>query len=199
VSFTLFAGEEAYEATSLLEKRALEIGEKNTFTGWAYVVSGGVALAVSVPGYYLSEDIFARAVYSVGQALGVGTIGYGAYLILIENEYAYFQRILASSPDLTRSQKEKMTRTFLEENASRAKSVRRLRVITHSLLAGLNFLSGFTSSNRDLKLALCFVGGVNTIAALSFLIGSSEEEDLLKKLPQITIGPNPTLSYSFSF
>jgi hypothetical protein len=163
----------------VLRDKARKIEERNTAEGWAYVVSGGVALAVSIPGYYLSEDIFARSVYSLGETLAVGAVGYGSYLILISDDYARFVRILESSPTLSLSEKERLSYEFLNENAKRARAVRKIRVISHGLTAGLNFLNGATSDNRELRTALYFIGAINVLAALSFAFKPSEEESFL--------------------
>lgn len=165
-------------AWSVLESKATAIADRNHSSGWAYVISGGVALAGSIPGYYLSEDVFARAVYSVGQTLGVAAIGYGSYLVLVDDDATRFQRIVSKVETLSARERNELAAGFLLESADRARAVRRIRVITHGLTAGLNFLNGATTSHRELKTALFFLGGINTIAALSFGLTRSEEEKL---------------------
>jgi hypothetical protein len=190
----------------ILRDKAHKIDDRNTNEGWAYVISGGVALAASVPGYYLSEDIFARSVYSLGETLAVGAVGYGAYLILVSDDYVRFVRILDSSPTLSTSEKERLAYEFLHENAKRARAVRKIRVISHGLTAGLNFLNGATSDNRDLRTALYFVGAINVLAALSFAFKVSEEETFLDQIRTkgkveafvgVSAGPMLGLRYRF--
>ena len=190
----------------ILQEKARRIDERNTNEGWAYVISGGVALAASIPGYYLSEDIFARSVYSLGETLAVGAVGYGAYLILVADDYARFVHILESSPTLSSAEKEKLAYEFLNENAKRAKALRKIRVISHGLTAGLNVLNGATSGNRELRTALYFIGAINVLAALSFLVKPSEEESFLEEIRTkgkveaflgVTQGPMLGLRYSF--
>ncbi len=165
----------AYE---ILDRKAKTIDSSNSTTGWAYIVSGAVALGISVPMYYLSDDVFAQAVYGIGQTLGVGAVSYGSYLVLIENDYLRFKMMLDKTSDLTPSQRDRLSAEFLRDNAARAKNVRKIRVIGHGLTAALNFLSAATSSNREIKTAFFFLGGINTLAALSFGITRSEEEKL---------------------
>ena len=146
-------------------------------------MSGAVTLGISIPGYYLSQDTFARVIYSVGETLGVGAVGYGFYLVLVSDEYSRFNRTIESTKELSRESRAALSKTFLEENADRSRNTRRMRAISHSLMGGLNVLNAFTASHQELKTALFFVGGVNFLVALSCLVGSSEEEALL------SIGP----------
>jgi hypothetical protein len=190
----------------ILQDKAHKIEERNSDEGWAYVVSGGIALAASIPGYYLSEDVFARSVYSLGETLAVGSIGYGSYLILVSDDYARFVRILESSPTLSVTEKERLAYEFLNENAKRARAVRKIRVISHGLTAGLNFLNGATSGNRDLRTALYFIGSINVLAALSFLFKSSEEETFLDDIRTkgkveafVGGGAGPMLGFQYHF
>ena len=106
------------------------------------------------------------------------SIGYGTYLVLIENDYTRFQTIIKGVPELSIHEKNRLAERFLEENAQQARSVRKIRVITHGLAASLNFLDGFTSSNQNLQIAHFFLGGINTLAALSFGFSKAEEENL---------------------
>lgn len=176
----VFCSESKYPSSySVLEGKAEKLSEKNHTNGWGYIISGGLVLGISIPGFYLSEDIFARAIYSIGQTLGVASVGYGSYLVLVDNDYTRFLRILNQS-GVPQKEKEILASSFLEENAGRAGNVRKIRVITHSLTAALNYTNALTTSQRELKTALFFLGGINTLAALSFGIGKSEEEELVR-------------------
>lgn len=175
----LESGGSTYE---LLEKKANAIASENHTNGWAYIISGGVTFGISIPAYYISEDVFAKAIYMVGETLGIASIGYGSYLVLIENDYSRFHRVIHGVPGLSHSEKNDLSERFLEENAKSARNVRKIRVITHSLVAGLNFLDGFTTSNQDLKISHFFLAGINTIAALSFGLSKSEEENFTQSL-----------------
>ena len=165
----------------ILKNKAETIEKAKVMDGWAYIVSGGIAVSISIPGYFLTQDIFARSVYSVGETLGVASVGYGSYLVLLQNDYLRFQKIIAES-SLTPAQRDEISLRYLQENAEQAKASRKIRVITHSLTAGLNLLNGLTSSNPELRTALFFLSSINLLAAVHFLISKSEEEKFLDTL-----------------
>lgn len=171
-----------------LKDKALAIHEKRTVDGSAYMISGGIALGLSIPAYYASRDVFARSVYSLGQTLGIAAIGYGSYLKLIDDDTTRFYQLI-SVTDLKPEQRESLSFHYLKETASMAKRARRIRVITHGLTAALNFLNGATSDNSNLKTALYFLGGINSLAAISFSMSLSEEE---KAFQQISLQRQPS-------
>jgi hypothetical protein len=164
----------AYE---LLNKKSDAIEAENHANGWAYIISGGVVLAVSTPGYYLSGDIFSKTVYSVTQTLSVASISYGSYLVLVDDDFTRFRRILSQTTNLKLSDKNKLSQLFLNENANRARSLRKIRVISHSLAGALNLANAITATDSNLSTALYFLGGVNALAALSAAFRKSEEEE----------------------
>lgn len=194
-------GSGAYE---ILKGKAARIEDANSMNGWAHIISGGIAVAVSVPAYFLTEDVFARSIYSLGETLGVASVGYGSYLVSVKDESGRFARILAQS-SLTPRQRDELSLRFLQENADRARAVRKIRVITHSLTAGLNFLNGFTTSNRELRTALFFLGGINILATLNYAFSESEEEVFLKRVSSQNLdlilapGPTPMLGFRMTF
>lgn len=132
-----------------------------------------------MPGYYLSEDVFAKGVYSLTETISVASIGYGSYLLLVDNDLSRFVRIVKSVPGLSRAERDKLADSYLVENADRARNVRKIRVISHGLTAALNFLNGVTASQENLAQALYFIGGVNTLAAIGFAFSRSDEEKAL--------------------
>ena len=168
------------DAFELLQKKAELADAHAKYEGWGYLISGGVALGISVPAYYLSQDVFAKAIYSVTETLGVAAVGYGSYQVLVDDDMTRFVRVVKSVPGLTRSQREQFAMSYLRENADRARNLRRIRVISHGLTAALNLVNAVTSSNANLSDALYFVGGVNALAAFSFAIGKSDEEKALE-------------------
>jgi len=170
------------EAFTYLSLKENELRKQNQTTGWAYMISGTLVLGVSIPGYYLSNDTFARVIYSLGETLGVAAIGYGSYLAFVDTENARFVRVLDSVPSLQASEKEALSRAYLRESADRGKSVRKVRAISHGLTAALNFTNALTSSQSELKTALFFIGGVNLLAAASFTLGQSDEEKTAEKV-----------------
>lgn len=173
-----------------LSHRAEDLKKNNSIKGWGYVISGGVALAVSIPGYYLSEDIFARTIYSLGQTIGVGAVGYGSYLILVDDEIIRFHKVVSAQSTLSDFQKNELAKAFLEETAEQAKRTRHLRALTHGLMAGLNFLNAFTASHSDLRTALFFLGGVNTLVSITSLLSVSDEEKAFQERVNVSLGPN---------
>lgn len=191
----------AYE---LLKDKAAKIEETNSTNGWGYIISGGLAVAISVPAYFLTEDVFARTVYSLGETLGVASVGYGSYLVSVQDDTARFGRIISQS-SLSPKQRDELSFHFLSENAKRARAVRKIRVITHSLTAGLNFLNGFTTDSRELRTALFFVGGINLLATVHYLFSESEEEKFFQRLAQrnldviLSPGPSPLLGLQYRF
>jgi hypothetical protein len=168
------------DAFDLLSKKAAAFDSTSKYQGWGYLISGGVALGISVPAYYLSDDVFAKAIYSVTETLSVAAIGYGAFQLLVDDDMTRFVRIVRSVPGLTRAQRDQMAMSYLRESADRARNLRRIRVISHGLTAALNLVNAATSSNPNLSEALYFVGGVNLLAAVSFAIGKSDEEKTLE-------------------
>lgn len=173
-----------------LKNKANEIRATNLTTGWSYVISGGVALGVSIPGYYLSEDIFAKTIYSLGQTVGVGAVGYGAFLILVDDDLVRFEKILTAQTTLTESQKDALARSFVEETANQAKRTRHLRILTHGLMASLNLLNATTASHRELKTALFFLAGVNSLVAITSYFSISPEEQSSQQKLKAYLGPN---------
>ena len=176
----------------LLKAKASEIEEKRTTDGLAYIISGAVVLGVSLPAYYLTEDVFARAVYSLGQTLGVASIGYGSYLRGVDDDTTRFYHLITRTP-LTPKNREELSEGYLQDSARVARNSRKIRVITHSLTGALNFVNGATTSNRELKTALFFVGGINVLAALSFGLTESEDErqtaELSKTSAKLSVHP----------
>ena len=125
--------------------------------------------------------MFAKAIYSVTETLGVASIGYGAYLALVDNDLSRFVRMVKAVPGLTPLQKDQLAFHYLKEGAERARTLRKVRVISHGLTAALNFIDGATMSNPNLSEALYFLGGVNVLAALGFALSQSDEEKALNE------------------
>lgn len=183
------ADEKKVSAFDYLSERSDTLRKNNSIKGWGYVISGGVALGVSIPGYYLSSDIFARTIYSLGQTVGIGAIGYGAYLILVDDEMIRYHKIIASQKSLSDLQKNQLAKAFLEETAAQAKRTRHLRALTHGLMAGLNVLNGATAEHVELRTALFFLGGVNTLVSLTNLFTTTDEEKVYQEKFAFSVGP----------
>jgi hypothetical protein len=196
MSYSSPTSQNAYD---ILNQKAEIIHSENLSNGWAYIISGSIVLGFSIPATYLSSDPLAQAVYSISQTLGVAAVGYGSYLVLIDNEYTRFHHIITSLSDLSVHQKNHLSQAFLLENSDRARNVRKIRVITHGLTALLNFVSALTTSHVELQTALFFLGGINTLAALNFALTWSEEEKLYKSISPFQINLGQKLQVSFHF
>jgi hypothetical protein len=188
----------------MLQKKAEFAEKRSNYEGWGYLISGSVALGISIPAFYLSDDAFAQAIYSVTQTIGVAAIGFGSYQLLIDDEMTRFLRIVKSVPGLSQAQRDQFALSYLRESADRARNLRKIRVISHGLTAVLNFVNAYTSSNDNLSQALYFLGGVNTLAAVSFALGKSEEEKALEVISprphaqiEFFVGPVTGLAYRF--
>jgi hypothetical protein len=187
VLLTLASEAKAADAYTLLSDRAKSITEQNHVNGWAYVVSGAVAVGISLPAFYLSEDLFAKVVYTAGQTVGVVAIGHGASLLMVEDEYTSFYRILAASRSLSPAERNELASSFFTESARRAKAARKIKVITLSIASALNVANAFGTQNSDLRTALFFLGGVNAIAAMNFAFKRSDEEKFVDSLARTEI------------
>jgi hypothetical protein len=180
----------ATPAYTALERKAIQSERTNHVNGWGYIISGAAVMALSIPAFYATEDVFGKAIYSVGQNLGLGAVTYGASMVLLDDDYVRFHKIIKDTPNLTPENKEALSRAFFIESAERAKQSRHIRFIGHSLGAGLNFVNAATASNSDLRAALYFIGGINTLAAISFHFRESDEEKAAKEF----IHDKPTTS-----
>lgn len=164
----------------MLQKKSEAAEIKSNYEGWGYLISGGVAMGISLPAYYLSDDVFAKAIYSITQTIGVAAVGFGSYQLLVDDDMTRFIRIVKTVPSLSPAQRDQFALSYLREGADRARNLRKIRVISHGLTAALNLVNAYTSSNADLSEALYFIGGVNALAAVSFAIGQSDEERALE-------------------
>ena len=144
------------------------------FQGKAFLISGALLLGASIPGFYLSKDLFAQGAYSVGENLGIAAVGYGGYLWSTSADLSIFVR-LVDQPDLSAEQKERLARDFVSEEHARNRRTLHIRALTHGLTAGLNALNAVTTLNTDLRLALGFLGLVNLLAAGHLLFLSDSQ------------------------
>ncbi|MEK7689811.1 MAG: hypothetical protein AAB425_02195, partial [Bdellovibrionota bacterium] len=140
---------------------------------------------------YLSEDLFAQLIYTLGQNVGVAAVAYGTYQVMIPGEEARFAKILSGTPGLTNQNREDLARGFYRETAARARNLRWIRVISHGLSASLNFMNAATTGHTELRLTLLFLGSINTLATLGFGFKESEEEKLYESVrgTQALLGP----------
>jgi len=142
---------------------------KDYTDGLSYIISGGIAIAGGLYGYYSSEDLFAKAVYSIAQTAGIAAIGYGAFKLTLGDDHRVFYQTVRDTRSLTPQQRDEMVRTYFNLEKQRERSTRTIKAITHGLVALLNAYNALTATNQDLRTALFFVGGVNALASISFV------------------------------
>lgn len=181
-------------AWTVLNEKADRVENERLSRGWGYVVSGAVATAVSVPAYFLSQDIFSKAVFSISQNLGVAAVGYGGYLVSVNDELVGFRQMLRSVPEVTPRARESLARHYLIQNGETVRRVRRIRMITHGLTAGLNFTNALTSSNQELKNSLYFLGGINLLAVIGLAFEKTDEEKLEQRFRSAEWRPDVILN-----
>lgn len=136
-------------------------------TGLSYIVSGVLATVGGFAGYASAEDPASRGVYALTQSVGLSALGYGAAVYWNGNNYNSFYRSLRDAP-LTPAQKTEILRRFLDEEKARRENTRWIRVGTHSLLAVVNLISADREKDEGVRGVLQFLGGVNTVFALSY-------------------------------
>ncbi len=124
-------------------------------------------MAGGILGSNLSDDTGEKGIYTVFQTIGVASIGYGNYTWKIGGEErAIYQSLHLSK--LTSEQKTQFLKTYNLERKDREKRDRSIRMITHGLIASLNFYNGSQSKVDGLKNTFYFIGGINMLAAISF-------------------------------
>lgn len=169
-------------AWSLLEQKATKLERENEINGWGYIISGGLVLSLAIPGYYLTEDVFAKAVYAISQSVALWSISHGSSLLLVDDTTLTFYHTLRSTPGLTLDNKEALSSAFFKESATMARMNRRIGAIAYSLGAALQFVNGATASNSDLRAAEYFVGSISALAAINCIFRKSDEERTAESL-----------------
>ncbi len=135
--------------------------------GWSYVISGGVGFLGGFAGQQIAKDPFEKGAYTVFQSIGIAAIGYGLYRIYVGSEDQNFFRILDMS-DLTVEQKERMFRAYQAQKLELEKNEKKIRALTHGLIALLNLNSAAQQDAGVVKDSLYFIGGVNLLACASY-------------------------------
>lgn len=146
----------------------METKEKeDQVSGLSYMLAGTIATLGGVVGYYSSEDSFSRGLYAVSQSLGVAAIGYGASNYFIGNEFNSFYRAVEGSK-LNNQQKTDLLRRFLEIEKKQQERRKLIKVVTHSLIAAVNFYSAHREEDKNVKGVLNFLGIINAAMALTY-------------------------------
>ena len=140
---------------------------KDHLKGQAYMISGGLLVIGGIIGYHNAQNSVEKLAYSVSQSLGVGGIGYGAYLSFVDSEQRSFYRSVESSQSLSEENKNEIVRNYVLNKAENERSERITRIVTHSIVGALNVYNGLREEQNDLRQGLIILGGVNILAAIS--------------------------------
>jgi hypothetical protein len=135
--------------------------------GLSYIISGSLALAGGIAGANISHDPLEVGVYTLFQTIGVASVGYGAYIWKIGGEdRSLFETLRVAR--LSPQQKSAFLDAHKAQAALRAKRERWIKIVTHGLIAGLNFYNASQQQNETVRTGLYFIGGVNLLAAVSY-------------------------------
>jgi hypothetical protein len=148
----------------------LEQTETEEHTGQGYMISGGLLLVGGLVGYSSVSSNVEKLAYSVVQSLGVAGIGYGTYLYNVGGEERAFYRTVKGTNDLSLNAKNNLFKSYKGVWEQRRKNEKMIRILSHSLVAAINFYNGARAESTDLKQGLYVIGGVNALFALSMFI-----------------------------
>lgn len=135
--------------------------------GVSYMVSGTLAVLGGTAGYASEGDPLGRLLLSLTQSIGVAAIAYGGEQYFLGSDYQSFYLSLKNSSISDRNRSEILTH-FLENERKRRKTIRWTRVLSHSLIAGLNFYQASQENNQNLKTGLNVLGVLNLGLAVHF-------------------------------
>jgi hypothetical protein len=150
------------------EMRMHERQELDRIDGLSYLISGSLALVGGLVGQNISTDPLEKGVYTIFQTIGVASIGYGIYKWRLGDDERWMYETLSTSEGLTPTQKASVMKSYYQQKKDRLRREKIMRAITHGLIAGLNFYGATQQKSENVKNALIFLGGVNTLAVISF-------------------------------
>jgi hypothetical protein len=153
---------------SAFEKAMKEKQDKDRIDGISYLISGSLALIGGLFGQAATKDPMEKGVYTLFQSIGVASIGYGIFTWKLGDEDRWFYDIMGASSSLSERDRVTMINAYYKSKAAREKRQKFVRALTHGLIAALNFYGATQQTNESVKNALMFLGGVNTLAAVSF-------------------------------
>lgn len=160
-------------AAPLTEWQAFENAIKNKKSrdrteGISYLISGTLAVVGGLIGQSSTSDPLERGMYTVFQSIGVASIGYGFYQWKLGDEDRLMLDTISNSRSLSDSQKVEMVRSYRSTKRAREKEQRLIKAVTHGLIAALNIYGATQQKDDNLKNILFFLGGVNTLATVSY-------------------------------
>lgn len=145
-------------------KRQISLDEQN---GISYMIGGSLALIGGLVGSSQTSDNVELAVFTVFQALGVASVGYGYHLSDSASEQRFLYNALNKTKMTTEQKSQFLTSYWQQKNEARRRT-RWIRAITHTLVGGVILLNAQNQGDSGLKTALYIAGGVNLLSAISF-------------------------------
>lgn len=141
--------------------------ERDRRDGLSYIISGSLALAGGFAGSTISKDPIENLVYVAFQSIGVASIGYGAYQWRVGSEDRLLFQSLQGT-QLTPEQRTAFLRMHGQQRKERLLQERRIKALTHGLIAALNFINASQQKQDRVRNSLIFIGGVNALACITF-------------------------------
>lgn len=141
---------------------------ENYKKGLSYIISGSSALVAGLLGERASVDPVDKAIYSTFQAIGIASVGYGAYRWNVEDEEKLFYNSLEASGSLGPQEKLIVMESYHRQRKIRESRERVIKAVTHGMVAALNLYGASVQSNENIRSGLYFLAGVNVLAAVSF-------------------------------
>lgn len=141
--------------------------EENERVGLGYMISGAVAAVGGGVGYYQSEEVFSRTIFAITSNVGLMAIGWGATQYWTSSELdTFFYAIEGSS--LSAAEKNEVLQRYLYKERKENERRRWIRVATHALIAVANLYSASQEQNSEVRSVFYFLGGANTLLAISY-------------------------------
>ena len=125
-------------------------------------------MAGGLAGQASSPDPLDKGVYTLFQSIGVASIGYGIYTWKLGDDDRWFYDIVGNAANVSVQDRLAMMNSYTRTKRAREKEQKFVRALTHGMIAALNFYGATQQQNESVKNALIFLGGVNTLAAISF-------------------------------
>ena len=107
---------------------------------------------------------------------------------------------LGEVDDLSPSQRNRLSRAFLLENSEQAANVRKIKVITFGLTAGLNLLDGLTADLGSSRPPIfSWPGSTPWRGWVSFTLVKSEEEKMYRSVASLEVFAGTTVGLRLRF
>lgn len=129
-----------------------------------------MALAGGLYGASITDDGAEKLIYTVFQTIGIASVGYGGYTWQIGGEERSLHETLSLATSLSDKEKTQVLRAYYYKKKDREQKERFIKAITHGLIAAVNIYNASQQDEKSkgVRNALYFIGGVNTMAAISY-------------------------------